>query len=83
MAIMVWPTYLSYERWKTPKYGSTRGFYSFWGAREGTNLLIERRCLTMPDGKFAFPKMRIFFDNYYTFLKKNVIPPLETVIQKQ
>ena len=61
MAIMVWPIYLLCWRWKTPKYGSTRGFYSFWRARVGTNLLIERRCLTMPDGNLASAKMRIFF----------------------
>ena len=57
MGIMVCPIYLHYWRWKTPKYGSTGGFIPL-RARVGTDLPIERRCTSMPNGNFASAKMR-------------------------
>ena len=57
MAMMVWPLYLPFGRWKTPKYGSTRGFYSFWEG-EGRNEPSDRKDVSsMPDDKLAFAKV--------------------------
>jgi hypothetical protein len=48
---------------ESPQVWEYKGaLFLFGRARVGTNLQIERSCLTMPDDKFASAKVRIFFE---------------------